>query len=178
MRSIRRVGAPQPRVRIHDPAKHRLLARLQPDAGAQVITHGNDAGILPIFVLSHYWCGADLREVQPYHRFGRCGWANTLLPTLAVGIPLSKDPTKNIFLGGMLQPVPGLALIGGMHVGQVSVLRHGYIDGQPPPLIQGQAFDVSQAQENVTRLGYFVGVVVTDSIFVSLFSKLTGVNTN
>ncbi len=146
------------------------------DTGAQVITHGSDPGIIPMFVLSHYWCGVDLREIQPYDRFRECGWANTFLPTFALGIPLSRDPTRNLFVGGLLQPVPGLAFIAGAHLGEIRVLRHGYVDGQQPPLVQGQAFDISQAQESQLRLGYFVGFVITDSIFVPFISKIAGLN--
>jgi hypothetical protein len=148
----------------------------QNDAGAQVITRRGDQAILPLFLLSHYWCGVDLREIQPYHRFRECGWKN-LLPTFTIGIPLSRNPIENLFVGTLWQPVPGLALTGGVHLGRTWVLQRGYVEGQPPPPpLEGQTFDVTSVQDQRLRLGYFLGIAITDSIFVKAVSALAGLN--
>jgi hypothetical protein len=148
----------------------------QNDTGSQVITRRGDQIILPLILLSHYWCGVDLREIQPYHRFRECGWKN-LLPTFTVGIPLSRNPIENLFVGTLWQPVPGLAFTAGVHLGRTWVLQRGYVEGQPPPPPLGdQTFDITSVQDQRLRLGYFLGIAITDSIFVKAVSALAGLN--
>jgi hypothetical protein len=141
------------------------------DIGAQVITHGSDPGVAPLFVLSHYWCGVDLRETQPWHRWNRCGKYNTFIPTIAVAVPLDRNPVQNFFWGAMWSPIPGLGAIGGAHLGNINVLKHGYLDGQPPP-VTSVPLNPDDYQERQLRLGWYVGAVLTDALFIALFSKL------
>lgn len=142
------------------------------DVGARVIQSGDDAQFVPMFVLSHFWCGADMREVQPFDDSrGSCGWTN-YLPTFALGLPLNKSPLENLFLGAMWAPVPGLALVGGAHIGRVSRLRtgDGFVLGAAPP--SDPSFRIENATERVVRTGFFFGAAVTDAVFVNLLRPL------
>lgn len=137
--------------------------------GTQVLSASQSAELVPMLVLSHYWTGADLRALQPWDK-NRAGWWKNLFPTFAIGIPLNKSPFENFFVGAQLQPVPGLSVIGGAHIGKVNVLRDGFTVGAAVPA----SFRATDAAEQAYRPGGFVGVAIMDSLFVKLILSLIG----
>lgn len=146
------------------------VAQSPTDAQSQVLVANEATEIVPLLILSHYWSGVDLREMQPWDK-RRPGWWKNMFPTFAVGIPLSKSPLQNFFIGAQWQPVPGLSVIGGANLGKVNVLRDGYSVGGVVPT----GFKAVDAVESDYRVGGFVGVAVMDSLFVKLILALTGV---
>ena len=137
--------------------------------GTQVLVASQSSELVPMLVLSHYWSGADLRALQPWDK-NRAGWWKNLFPTFAVGIPLSKSPFENFFVGAQLQPIPGLSVIGGVNIGKVNVLRDGFTVGAAVPT----SFRPADAAEQAYRPGGFVGVAIMDSLFVKLILSLIG----
>ena len=145
------------------------------DTGATVIVSSNPATqIIPMVVLSHNWCGedprkyrivSDLREpVQP----GKCNL--NLLPTFAIGIPLSRNPFENFFVGLQWQFVPGLAFVGGRHVGRVGALRDGFREGAAPPPVPN--FRIEDAIDQTFQWDWFVGAAFTDDLFIKVIQKI------
>lgn len=135
--------------------------------GTQVLVASQSSELVPMLVLSHYWTGADLRALQPWDT-NRRGWWKNMFPTFAIGIPLTKSPFENFFVGAQLQPVPGLSVIGGVNIGKVNVLRDGFTVGAAVPA----SFRAADAAEQVYRPGGFVGIAVADSLFVKLILSL------
>ena len=63
------------------------------------------------------------------------------------------------------------------HCKRIWVLQRGYAEGQPPPPpLEGQSFDITSVRDQRLRLGYFLGIAITDSIFVKAVSALAGLN--
>jgi hypothetical protein len=142
------------------------------DLGAQVIQSSAASSIVPLLLLSHYWYGADLRATQPWDTHRKYWWVN-LLPTFALGIPLTKNPIENVFIGAQLQPVPGLSLVAGANVGKVHALRSGFVIGAAPPDSR-VGFRIEDAVEERFRTGFFIGAALSDSLFIKLILALTG----
>lgn len=140
------------------------------DVGAQVIRSNTDLQMLAMLVLSHYWCGADLRETkQPWDRSRSC-WAANLAPTFALGVPLNKNPLENILIGMQWSPVPGFGLLTGVHVGRVNALRPGFAEGNAPP--PDSSFRIEDAAAQKTAVGFSIGGTLTDALLIRLIRGL------
>jgi hypothetical protein len=149
--------------------RNESFGRGRNDLGADVIRHTEDNGIVPALFVTHYWCGADERELQPWDRSRgtRCWAVNTFIPTLTLGLPLSINPLEHLFVGLMWQPAPAVAFVAGLHLGKVTVLRKSFVDGAgAPPASSG--FRDGDATERDLRLGYFLGVSITDAVFTKI----------
>lgn len=148
--------------------------------GQAVLRTGHDEGIAGMILLSHYWHGVDEREIQPWSVPWDSGRSKTslvnLIPSIAIGLPLTQQNTlQNFFFGLLFQPIPAVGLVFGGHVGRINQLRPEFSDGmQLPSKESGFRID-ADTLEPVTKMGWFLGVMVTDSIFAKLirdsFSK-------
>lgn len=144
------------------------------DLGVEVLRRTDELGIVPMVVMTHYWCGADEREIQPWHR-GRGCWKWNLLPTIAVGLPITPTNTlQHIFMGLVWQPIPAIGIIGGAHLGRVNRLRPEFFDGMALPASSSNFRPEVDAVETVTRLGWYVGAVITDATFIKLIRDALG----
>lgn len=138
----------------------------------QSVLQASDAGqILPTLFVSHYWAGADLRAVKPWD-WGRRQARYNMIPTLAIGIPFTRNPIENLFVGLQWQPIPGISLVGGVHAGKVATLREGFTAGGVIPNIQG--FQADNAVEQAYRWGGFIGAAISDSVLIKLILALAG----
>jgi hypothetical protein len=145
------------------------------DVGAEVLQVSTSPGFVPMFFVTHYWCGADERRTQPWdrNRGGTCWRANTFAPTFTLGIPLSQNPFKNLYAGLTLQPVPAIAFTLGVHLGQVTRVRPTFVDGQAlPPTSTG--FRDQDVLQDIVRFGFYLGVMVTDAIFTKVLRTALG----
>src|SRR5262249_14440368 len=133
-------------------------------------THSTE--IVPLLVLSHYWYGADVRAPQPWD-FKRPRWYLNLIPTFAFGIPLSKSPIENFFIGSQWQPVPGVGMMLGAHVGKVNALRSGFAVGGSTPM-PADGFRIGDAVEQRFKSGFYFGVTISDTVFIKLLLALAG----
>ncbi|HMY60281.1 MAG TPA: hypothetical protein PK472_18585, partial [Pseudomonadota bacterium] len=147
------------------------------DLGVDVLRRTDDLGIIPMVVMTHYWCGADEREIQPWDRTPPC-WKWNLAPTIAVGLPITTTNTlQHIFLGLVWQPIPAIGLIGGAHLGRVNRLRAEFSDGMMVPAGNNGFRPEVDTVETVTRLGWYVGAVITDATFIKLIRDALGSGT-
>jgi hypothetical protein len=141
------------------------------EIGAQTITAREDGAAFPTMFFSHYWCAVDVRETQPFDFSRSCWWAN-LLPSLAVGLPLSRDPLENVLIGALWQPFPGISLIAGRHYGHLPRLRRGFVEGSaPPPGVTG--FRIEDAVEKDWVYGGYLGIALSDAAFMTVLKTLT-----
>lgn len=142
------------------------------DTGSEVLRTKQDMGLTTMLLMTHYWCGADEREIQPWDRSRSCWWAN-LLPTVAVGLPITSINTfQHIFLGAVWQPVPAIGLVGGAHLGRVDRMRAEFSDGMALPAGNTGFRPEVDTVETVTKLGWYVGAVITDATFIKLFKDV------
>lgn len=142
------------------------------DTGSEVLRTKQDMGLTSMILMTHYWCGADEREIQPWDRSRGCWWAN-LLPTIAVGLPITAINTfQHIFLGAVWQPVPAIGLVGGAHLGRVDRMRAEFSDGMAFPAGNTGFRPEVDTVETVTKIGWYVGAVVTDAAFIKLFKDI------
>jgi hypothetical protein len=142
------------------------------DTGSEVLRTKQDMGLTSMILMTHYWCGADEREIQPWDRSRGCWWAN-LLPTIAVGLPITAINTfQHIFLGAVWQPVPAIGLVGGAHLGRVDRMRAEFSDGMALPAGNTGFRPEVDTIETVTKIGWYVGAVVTDAAFIKLFKDV------
>jgi hypothetical protein len=157
---------------VFTPVSDRQFRIASNEIGAPVIT-GTDGGVaVPMLFFGHYWCAADVREVQPFDEGPPCDdgplkGAARYLPTFTVGIPLSRSPLENFFAGLLWQPVPAIAFVYGAHLGKVARLRDAFVEGAAaPPDISG--FRLEDAIEKRWVLGAFFGVSLSDALFVTI----------
>lgn len=146
----------------------------QRDAQGQVVLRtGQDTGIAGMILLSHYWYGVDERETQPWSS----PWDSTrsktslvnLIPSIAIGLPLTQQNTlQNFFVGLLFQPIPAVGLVFGGHVGRINQLRPEFSDGMTLPIKETGFRIDADTLEPVTKMGWFLGVMVTDSVFAKL----------
>lgn len=142
------------------------------DIGGRTLVRGDDGEFTPMLLLTHNWVGADPKAAAHPWDTSRKNWWLNLLPTLALGVPLNQSPLEHLYVGIMEQFVPGLALTVGVHCARVDRIRSndGFVTGTAaPPVAEFRAQDASRKE---IRVGYFVGVVVTDSLFVSVLRPL------
>lgn len=146
------------------------------DLGVDVLRRNDDLGITPMVVMTHYWCGADERRIQPWDKSRSC-WGWNLVPTIAIGVPItSSNALQHFFLGLVWQPIPAIGFIAGGHIGRVNRVRAEFFDGMAVQSGNiGFRPDVD-AMETVTRLGWYVGAVITDATFVKLLRDMLGGN--
>ncbi|HMU37379.1 MAG TPA: hypothetical protein PKE31_00045 [Pseudomonadota bacterium] len=146
------------------------------DLGVDVLRRNDDLGITPMVVMTHYWCGADERRIQPWDKSRSC-WGRNLVPTIAIGVPItSSNALQHFFLGLVWQPIPAIGFIAGGHIGRVNRVRAEFFDGMAVQSGNvGFRPDVD-AMETVTRLGWYVGAVITDATFVKLLRDMLGGN--
>ncbi len=144
------------------------------DLGAEVLRRSDDLGITPMVVMTHYWCGADERAIQPWDKSRSC-WGWNLVPTIAVGLPITTtNALQQVFLGLVWQPLPAIGFIGGAHLGRVTRMRSEFFDGMAVPLSSSNFRPEVDAIETVTRLGWYVGAVITDATFIKLIRDALG----
>jgi hypothetical protein len=140
------------------------------EIGAPVIQSTDSASLAPVLYFTHYWNAADTRDPGTPWNSRIPGWERNLLPTLTVGIPLSRSPLENVFLGATIQLVPGIAFSGGVHIGRVTRLRSGFsVDTAPPA---DPAFRIQDATEPRLAIAPYLAVIVTDTLFVGAIQKL------
>lgn len=144
------------------------------DLGAEVLRRNDDLGITPMVVMTHYWCGADERAIQPWDNSRSC-WGWNMVPTIAVGLPITTtNALQQVFLGLVWQPLPAIGFIGGAHLGRVNRMRPEFFDGMAVPLGNTNFRPEVDATETVTRLGWYVGAVITDATFIKLIRDALG----
>lgn len=144
------------------------------DLGAEVLRRNDDLGITPMVVMTHYWCGADERAIQPWDKSRSC-WKWNMVPTIAVGLPITTtNALQQVFLGLVWQPLPAIGFIGGAHLGRVNRMRPEFFDGMAVPLSSSNFRPDVDAIETVTRLGWYVGAVITDATFIKLIRDALG----
>jgi hypothetical protein len=144
------------------------------DLGAEVLRRNDDLGITPMVVMTHYWCGADERAIQPWDNSRSC-WKWNMAPTIAVGLPITTtNALQQVFLGLVWQPLPAIGFIGGAHLGRVNRMRPEFFDGMAVPLSSSNFRPDVDAIETVTRLGWYVGAVITDATFIKLIRDALG----
>ncbi len=141
------------------------------ELGTSTITGRDTSGTVGMLFFGHYWCGADIREVQPWDTSRPC-WAANLLPTFTVGLPLSRNPAENFFIGLLWQPVPAISFTYGAHLGYVNRLREDFVEGAAPPPVPG-GFRIEDATERRWVIGQFAGIAISDALFVSAIQKLS-----
>jgi hypothetical protein len=126
--------------------------------------------VIPMVFLSYYWKPTDPREVCPLSTAkDACPRAN-LLPTIALGVPLTRNPLEHFFVGTLWQPLPFFGFTAGVHIGQVNRLREGFQVGSAPPSNTGFADKDLTLQD--FRVSYYVGAVITSDVFVKVLLKL------
>lgn len=139
--------------------------------GKRVIqTDSTSVPVIPMVFLSYYWRPVDPREACPLsRRSGACSKVN-LLPTVTVGIPLTRNPLEHFFVGGMWQPIPYFAFTAGAHIGRVNELRSGFTLDAEPPSVMG--FQDKELTTQSFKVSYFVGGVITSDVFVKILLKI------
>ena len=125
--------------------------------------------VVPMVFLSYYWKPVDPREACPFSSATACPRVN-LLPTLAVGVPLTRNPLEHFFVGGLWQPVPFFAFTAGAHIGRVNLLRDGFEENTAPP--SAMNFSDKDLVTSGFRVSYFVGAVITSDVFVKVLLKI------
>lgn len=140
----------------------------------QIQVTSNAAGLMPVLTLSHYWQGVDEREFcslgNATRVSGACPWVNYVFPSVVIGLPLTKTPFSHFFVGGQWQPISGLSVIGGAHIGKVKRLTGGLSPGDMPP--DNASFSIDNATEEYFGVNGFVGATFTDDLLVKLFAKM------
>lgn len=125
--------------------------------------------VVPMVFLSYYWAPVDSREACPFASATACPRAN-LIPTLAVGVPLTRNPLEHFFIGGLWQPMPFFAFTAGAHIGRVNLLRDGFQENAAPP--STMSFSDKDLVTSDFRVSYFAGVVITSDVFVKVLLKI------
>ena len=140
----------------------------------QIQITSNAAGLMPVLTLSHYWKGVDEREFcslgNATRLNGPCPWVNHVFPSIVVGLPLNKTPFSHFFVGGQWQPLSGLSVIGGAHIGKIKRLSGGLSAGDSPP--DNPNFSIDNATEEYFGVNGFIGAAFTDDLLIKLFAKL------
>jgi hypothetical protein len=140
----------------------------------QIQITSNAAGLMPVLTLSHYWKGVDEREFcslgNATRLNGPCPWVNHVFPSIVVGLPLNKTPFSHFFVGGQWQPLSGLSVIGGAHIGKIKRLSGGLSTGDAPP--DNPNFSIDNATEEYFGVNGFIGAAFTDDLLIKLFAKL------
>ncbi len=152
-----------------------------------------------VFFATLHWCGQDLSQ-QIYSR--RCAHyavndrdnesatgpgaeyvrvhrseirrerARRFAPGLALGVPLSRDAFDfNVYAGLSLPYIPYVSVIGGLHLARTPALRSSRIDETGPQITTIES-SIDAVTESRLRAGWFIGLVLDDSLFRRLFPSL------
>lgn len=141
----------------------------QDSSGASVIRGSRDIAIVPMLMLSHWWCPVDPREGEPWDVLpGKCDGRWNFLPRIAVGIPLSRSPLENFYVGAIEQLVSGIAFVAGVSYQKVSTLSGGFQEGTPVPA----DFHISDNLQPGWKPAFFVGVALTDAAIIKVVGAL------
>ena len=109
---------------------------------------------------------------SPWDRNRAAGGQN-LLPTIAVGLPITAINTfQHIFLGAVWRPVPAIGLLAARTCGRVDPHAGRVLGWNGLPRWEHWfPGPVTTQLETVTKIGWYVGAVVTDAAFIKLFKR-------
>lgn len=135
--------------------------------GNVLVRESSSLLVEPAVFATVFWCGQDLNHVV-YER--SCGSEDTswvpLLPTLAVGVPLSSALADgNFYLGLSLPYIPYVSILAGLHLARVRRPIDGAVGRQT------MATSLEDVTELQVRTGGFVAVALTDELLRALFGR-------
>jgi len=129
--------------------------------------------------LKYYWRPRDVYDTkfcpkQTKTDTGGKTWLNwdTALDCLGrinpiVGLSVSDHPLQNVYVGGSLDILPGLDIVGGAHWSPVETLSGGFVPGQTVPN------NTTIPTEKRILPGWFVGIAVDTGVAATWITKAT-----
>lgn len=99
-------------------------------------------------------------------------WKETVYACLGrinpmIGVNVSNDPLKNVYVGGGIDILPGLDIVGGVHWSAIDTLSGGFVSGQVVPN------NTAIPTETKLLQGWFAGIMLDVGVAGSWLGKST-----
>lgn len=155
---------------ISDSKDRTFTAKAHAGGTSYVASDANGNPVHAAAFLKYYWKPRDVYDTKWCFQ-GKTS-LNLLIDCLAtinpiVGLGISQNPLKNVYVGGSLDILPGLDIVGGVHWSSVETLSGGFTQGQVVP--NGTAIPTEQR----FLPGWFVGIAVDTGVAGTWISKAT-----